>query len=128
VTAGDTTLRTGAIVNAAGAWGDTIAALAGVRPIGLEPRRRTAFMVPGRPEYSHWPFLIDVDHLFYFKPDGAQILCSLAEEKPDQPGDPRPRLEDVALAIERINSVTDLDIRSVNSEWTGLRTFAPDGE
>src|SRR5690606_33291299 len=46
----------------------------------------------------------------------------------DEPGDPRPRMEDVALAIERINAVTDLDIRTVNSQWTGLRTFAPDGE
>ena len=50
------------------------------------------------------------------------------EEEPDEPGDPRPRMEDVALAIDRINSVTDLDIRTVNSQWTGLRTFAPDGE
>lgn len=116
------------VVNAAGAWGDTVAALAGVRPIGLEPRRRTAFMVPGSSDFADWPFVIDVDHLFYFKPDGVQILCSLAEEEPDEPGDPRPRMEDVALAIERINAVTDLDIRTVNSQWTGLRTFAPDGE
>ncbi|HEX6945898.1 MAG TPA: FAD-dependent oxidoreductase [Acidimicrobiia bacterium] len=128
VAAGGTVYHTGAVIDAAGAWGDRVAAIAGVPPIGLEPRRRTAFMVPGSLEYSAWPFVIDVDHLFYFKPDGTQILCSLAEEEPDEPGDPRPRMEDVALAIERINEVTDLDIRTVNSQWTGLRTFSSDGE
>ena len=37
-------------------------------------------------------------------------------------------MEDVALAIDRINAATVLGIRSVSSQWTGLRTFAPDGE
>lgn len=128
VTAGGETITAGAVVNAGGAWGDSVALLAGVPPLGLEARRRTAFMVPGREEWARWPFVIDVDHLFYFKPDGAQLLCSLAEEEPAEAGDPRPRMEDVALAIERINSVSTIGIRTVNSQWTGLRTFAPDGE
>lgn len=128
VVAGGTTYHAGAVVDAAGAWGDRVAALAGIAPVGLEPRRRTAFMVPGSADYGSWPFVIDADHLFYFKPDGEQILCSLAEEEPDEPGDPRPRMEDVALAIERINQFTTLGVRTVNSQWTGLRTFAPDGE
>ena len=117
-----------AVVNAAGAWGDDVAALAGVDPVGLQPRRRTAFMVPGHEDYADWPMLVDVDHNFYFRPDGAQLLCSLAEEEPSPPTDPRPRMEDVALTIERINDATSLDIRTVNSQWTGLRTFSPDGE
>ncbi len=70
----------------------------------------------------------DIEDRFYFKADGTQILCSLAEEIPDQPGDPRPRSEDVALAIDRINTATTLAIRSVSSQWVGLRTFAPDRE
>jgi D-arginine dehydrogenase len=100
--------------------------MAGIEPIGLQPMRRTAFMVPGDHAYSGWPMVVDIDHNFYFRPDGAQLLCSLAEEKASQPVDPRPELEDVALAIERINQATTLEIRSVNSQWTGLRTFAPD--
>lgn len=115
-----------AVINASGAWGDHIADLAGVEPVGLIPMRRTAFMVGGSPEYSNWPMVVDAEERFYFKPDGVQILCSLAEENPAEPGDPRPRMEDVALAIERINEATTLGIRSVNSQWTGLRTFAPD--
>jgi D-arginine dehydrogenase len=114
------------VVNASGAWGDVVAVMAGIEPIGLQPMRRTAFMVPGDHAYSGWPMVVDIDHNFYFRPDGAQLLCSLAEEKASQPVDPRPELEDVALAIERINQATTLEIRSVNSQWTGLRTFAPD--
>jgi D-arginine dehydrogenase len=117
-----------AVVNAAGAWGDHIAVLAGIEPVGLQPMRRTAFMVPGSEESSGWPMVVEANEQFYFRPDGVQFLCSLAEETPSEPTDPRPRVEDVALAIERINEATTLEIRTVNSQWTGLRTFAPDRE
>lgn len=126
VKAGDATLTCGSIVNASGAWGDRVAALADIAPIGLHPMRRTAFMVPGNQDYAHWPMVVDADQRFYFKPDGVQLLCSLAEEKPSEPTDAKPRMEDVALAIELINEATTLGIRSVNSQWTGLRTFSPD--
>lgn len=119
-------IRSGAVVNASGAWGDKVAALAGVPPVGLQPMRRTAFMVDGSEESADWPMVVDAEERFYFKPDGVQFLCSLAEENPSEPCDPKPRMEDVALAIDRINAATTLGIRSVNSEWTGLRTFAPD--
>lgn len=128
IAAGGESYVTDVVVNAAGAWGDIVASMAGVEPVGLRPLRRTAFMVPGHPDYSDWPMVVAADQSFYFKPDGAQLLCSLAEEEQDEPGDPRPRMEDVALAIERINATTNLGIRTVNSQWTGLRTFAPDRE
>ncbi len=115
-----------AVVNASGAWGDHVAETAGIEPIGLVPMRRTAFMVPGSEEFSALPMVVSVGHDYYFRPDGVQLLCSLSEEEPDAPGDPRPQIEDVALAIERINEATVLGIRTVNSQWTGLRTFAPD--
>lgn len=126
VTAGGHTTDSGAVINASGAWGDVIAAIAGVAPIGLQPYRRTAFMVPGSEESAGWPMVVEVDEQFYFRPDGVQFLCSLAEESPSAPTDARPRMEDVALAIERINGATTLDIRTVNSQWAGLRTFSPD--
>ena len=116
------------VVNAAGAWGDLVASLAGVQPVGLQPMRRTAFMVPGDEGYARWPLVADVGQNFYFKPDGVQLLCSLSEEEPSEPTDPSPRMEDVALAIERINEATTLSIRTMNSSWVGLRTFAPDRE
>lgn len=120
--------RCRAVVNAAGAWGDLIAEMAGVEPLGLMPMRRTAFMVPGAQESAAWPMTVETHENWYLKPDGTQFLCSLAEEVPSEPTDARPRMEDVALAIDRINQATTLDIRTVNSQWTGLRTFAPDRE
>ena len=126
VTTPNATYAADVVVNAAGAWGDLVAELAGVEPIGLEPRRRTAFMVPGDISYAHWPLVADVDNLFYFKPDGTQILCSLADETAMPPGDAQPEPLDIALAVQRINAATTLDIRTVRSAWAGLRTFVRD--
>lgn len=123
---GDTLWRGGVIVNAAGAWGDVVADRCGVEPVGLTPMRRTAFMVHGEAAWAGWPMVVEVGHRWYFKPDGAQLLCSPAEENACEPGDPRPEEMDVALAIDRINQATTLAIRTVRSSWTGLRTFATD--
>jgi D-arginine dehydrogenase len=115
------------VVNCAGAWGDVVAATAGVAPVGLQPFRRTAFMVDGPGlDTTGWAFAGDIDHLWYLRDDGPQMFCSLAEENPSESCDPRPRELDVALAIDRLNEATTLGIRSVNSAWVGLRTFAPD--
>ena len=128
VTLGGTGVRTRLVVDAAGAWGDVLAELAGVRPVGLRPLRRTAFTVPlpDGIDARRWPLVHDHHERWYFKPEGDGLLCSLADEAPDVPGDPRPREEDVALALERINEVTTLGLRHVRSAWAGLRTFAPD--
>ncbi|MGD2103344.1 MAG: FAD-dependent oxidoreductase, partial [Acidimicrobiia bacterium] len=112
VTAGESTFKGEVLVNAAGAWGDEVAELAGVEPIGLQPKRRTAFMVPASAETAEWPMVVETNEQFYFRPDGVQLLCSLAEENPSQAEDARPRMEDVALAIERINAATSLGIRT----------------
>ncbi|SVA23265.1 uncharacterized protein METZ01_LOCUS76119 [marine metagenome] len=115
------------VVNAAGAWGDVVAARAGVEPIGLQPCRRTAFMVNGPGgDATGWSFTADVAQNWYVKNDGEQMLCSLGDETPSKPCDAKPAELDIALAIERINEATTLGIRSVNSAWAGLRTFTPD--
>ena len=114
------------VVNASGAWGDVVAARCGIEPVGLEPRRRTAFMVTGTPDSEAWPLVVDRTHTFYFKPDGQQLLCSPADETLEEPKDARPEELDVAIAIERINEATTLAIRSVRSQWAGQRTFVAD--
>jgi D-arginine dehydrogenase len=126
VRSADLEVTAAAVVNASGAWADHVAELAGVAPLGMQPMRRTAFMVPGRDDSAGWPMVVEANEQFYVRPDGVQFLCSLAEEVPSDPMDARPRMEDVALAIERINEATGFDIRTVNSQWAGLRTFAPD--
>ena len=90
------------LVNAAGAWCDAVAALAGVRPVGLVPKRRTAFTFdpPEGMDTARWPATIDVDEQFYFKPDAGRLLGSLADETPSPPCDAQPEDIDVAQAIE----------------------------
>lgn len=124
----DGELRARLVVNAAGAWGDVLARLAGVAPVGLRPLHRTAFLatLPAGVDARAWPLVQDLDEGWYFKPEGDGLLCSLADEAPAEPGDPKPRDEDVALAIERINEATTLGLRHVRTAWAGLRTFAAD--
>jgi D-arginine dehydrogenase len=120
-------LHADVVVNAAGAWADEVAVLFGARPCGLRPLRRTiAIARTEQPVSPNWPLVAAVDDGFYFRPEGPHVLISPADETPSAPCDARAEESDVALAIERVNRVTDLAIRSVVTAWAGLRTFAPD--
>ena len=122
-------VRADVVVNASGAWGDVVAAACGVAPVGLQPKRRTAFTARAPVDPTGWPFIYSsIPGLeCYFKAEaGAQLLCSLSDEQDSEPCDARPEEVDIALAIERINTISTLDVRSVTTTWAGLRTFAPD--
>ena len=123
-------LRGSTIVNAAGAWADVVAAMAGVPPIGLEPRRRTAFTfaVPEGMDASHWPAVIGIDESFYFKPAAGQLLGSPANADPTHPHDVVPEELDVATGIYHIEELTTFQIRRPSHTWAGLRSFVPDGD
>lgn len=116
------------IVNAAGAWADEVAALAGLKPLGLTPKLRTAALVPvpAALGIQKFPIVIDIAEQFYFKPDAGDLLVSPADETPVQPCDAQPDEFDIAVAIDRIEQVTTLQINRVTHRWAGLRTFAPD--
>ena len=128
--AGGEAITAGAVVNAAGAWADVVAALAGVPPIGLEPRRRTAFTfpVPAGMDASGWPAVIGIDESYDFKPDAGQLLGSPANADPVAPHDVVPEELDVALGIHRIEQVTSFQIRRPSHAWAGLRSFVADGD
>jgi D-arginine dehydrogenase len=116
------------LVNAAGAWCDELALLAGVAPIGLSPKRRTAFTVdaPAGSDISAWPLVIDAQESFYFKPDAGVLLMSPANEDPVSPQDVQPEDLDVAIAVDRIETATLLQIRKIKRQWAGLRSFVAD--
>jgi D-arginine dehydrogenase len=128
IACGDDEVEAGVVIDAAGAWCDVVAAAAGVDPIGLVPKRRTAFTFdpPSGMEHRDWPMIIDIDEQFYFKPEGPSLLASPADETQVEPHDVRHREQDVALGIERIQSVTTLSIRSIRNAWAGLRSFVAD--
>jgi D-arginine dehydrogenase len=115
------------VVDAAGAWADRVAALAGLGPIGLQPMRRTAALVDVPDlDASAWPLVIDAGERWYFKPDAGRLLISPGDETPSAPCDAQPEDLDVAIAADRIERATTLTIRRIAHRWAGLRTFAPD--
>lgn len=116
------------LVNAAGAWCDAVARLAGLRPIGLTPKRRTAFTfaAPDGVASESWPLVSDVEEQFYFKPESGRLLGSPADETPIEACDVQPEELDIAIGADRILKAARLEIRRIERKWAGLRTFAPD--
>jgi len=116
------------LVNAAGAWGDEVARLAGVMPVGLTPKRRTIVTLdaPADRSIDGLPFVRSIDDLFYFTGESGGILLSPADETPVAPHDVQPDDEDIAVAIDRFEAVTGTEVTRIRSRWAGLRTFARD--
>jgi D-arginine dehydrogenase len=116
------------VVNAAGAWADEVAALAGVRPVGLVPKRRTAilFQPPAGTRIEAWPTVIDADEEFYFRPDAGKILASPADETPMPPCDVQPEEIDIAILVDRLERAVDMPIPRIDHRWAGLRSFVRD--
>ncbi|MBK5927436.1 NAD(P)/FAD-dependent oxidoreductase [Rhodobaculum claviforme] len=124
------TFRTDLLVNAAGAWADAVADLAAVRPLGLQPRRRTAVVVdvPAGVDLRDSPMTIDINERWYVKPDAGRLLLSPADASPSPPCDAAPEEIDVAIAIDRVQGAMDLPVRRIVHKWAGLRSFLPDGD
>jgi D-arginine dehydrogenase len=118
----------GVVVNAAGAWADRVAALAGLPPAGVTPLRRTLAIAHGTftGDARGWPGVLDADERFYFLPEGGGFLISPADETPSEPVDARPEEQDVAPAMALVNDATTLGLTHVTNAWAGLRSFAGD--
>jgi len=123
-------MRTRTLVNATGAWADTLAQLAGARPLGLQAKRRSAFTFtpPQGTDIHRWPAVVAIDESWYFKPEAGLLLGSPANADPVLAHDVAAEEMDVALGIANIERDTTLSIRRPRHTWAGLRTFAPDGE
>lgn len=117
------------IVNAAGAWADSVAALAGARALGIQPMRRTIVQarVTGGEVPENMPFCIDIAGTYYFRAEGGDRLWLCPhDETPVDPCDAAPEDLDVAIAIDRFETVTGWRVAAVERKWAGLRSFAPD--
>lgn len=128
LTTAEEELTADVVVNAAGAWADQVGALLSSRGHGLEPRRRSVFVSPTTAALEGLPFTCDLAGGWYVKAEGDAVLCSPEDASPHEPGDPRADELEIARAMEAINDVTTLGLRSVRTTWAGLRTFAPHGE
>jgi len=116
------------LVNAAGAWADPVALLAGEKPLGIQPYRRTIVQLRVDPLLpADLPLIVDAARRFYFKPEaGGRLWLSPHDETPSEPCDCAPEELDVAVAIDRLEQVVDWRIEAVEHKWAGLRSFAPD--
>lgn len=116
------------LVNAAGAWADHIAALAGVAPLGLVPKRRTiiTFDAPAGIDLDRLPFAKTVGDELYFAPESGRLFASPMDAEPTDPCDAQADEYEVALAAHRMAERTVVDVTRIHSRWAGLRTFTPD--
>ncbi len=120
--------RAPVLVNAAGAWGDTVAGIADVAPLGLQPCRRTGVIIDPAPWHvTDWPLLNDVAHGWYTRPEArTRLMVSPADETPVDAQDIQPDELDIAIAIDRMQQALDIKVQRVERSWAGLRTFTPD--
>ena len=120
--------RAPVIVNAAGAWADRVAGIAGVAQLGMEPKRRTIIMVdpPEGADVRGWPFLKTAVDDFYMLPEGGKLIASPVDEVPSDPTDAQPEEYDVALAAAKVEEYTHLTVRRIAHSWAGLRSFVAD--
>jgi D-arginine dehydrogenase len=128
VTASGTEHEARVLVNAAGAWADRIAEMAGIAPLGLMPLRRSMARIPapGGLDISRWPMIFGTGETWYAKPDAGRLIVSPAEEDPAEPHDAW--ADDMVLAegLARYEARVTEPVRRVETSWAGLRTFVPD--
>ncbi len=126
---GQSVIKVHTIINAAGAWGDVVAALCGAAMIGLQPKRRSIGVVPmpNGVAFQHWPMVTDVAETWYAKPQSGKLIVSSADATPVEPHDAY--ADDMAIAegIDRLMNATTLHVERLDHSWGGLRSFAPDG-
>lgn len=115
------------LVNAAGAWADAVAQMAGAQPLGITPLRRTMVQARVVPAVDPaMPLVMDLGESFYFKPEAGRLWLTPHDETPSPPCDAAPEEIDVAVAIDRLEQVVDWQVERVEHTWAGLRSFAPD--
>ena len=116
------------VINAAGAWADQVAVLAGVKPVGLIPCRRSAALIPppGNYEVSKWPLFGSVAETWYAKPMGGKLMVSPADEDPVEPHDAYAEDMTIIEGIDRYERAVTMPVDRVEHNWAGLRTFAKD--
>jgi D-arginine dehydrogenase len=121
-------LHASVVVNAAGAWADEVGAMAGAITIGLVPKRRTGLIIatPDGMQSTQWPVAIDIDESFYMRPDAGRLMISPADETPSAPCDAQPDEMDVAVCVDRIERAFDVNVKRIENQWAGLRSFVAD--
>jgi len=126
-TADERQFRASILINAAGAWADQLAEMPGCRSLGITPYRRTVAQVRTTPDPpADQPLILDISGAFYFKPESGRLWLSPHDEEPSPACDAAPEELAIASAIERFEAVMASSVDRVETNWAGLRSFAPD--
>jgi len=130
VVAGGTVYSAPIVVNAAGAWADEIAKLAGLAGCGIQPKRRSGALIDVSEHWDvkNWPLTVGAGDTFYFRPMGGKLMVSPADETVVEPHDAWADDMALAQAMELFRQATGFEVTHVEHTWAGLRTFAPDGD
>src|SRR5262245_9703699 len=123
-----TLVRAPVVVNAAGAWADNIATLAGAKPVGLVPKRRTAIQIdlPPGTDTRRWAAVDEAGYGCYCKPETGRVLASPADATPSEPCDAQPEDLDVAIIADWVERMTVIPVKRIAHKWAGLRCFVAD--
>ncbi|MCG6204127.1 FAD-binding oxidoreductase [Rhodopseudomonas sp. HC1] len=119
-------LGAGVIVNAAGAWADEVAQRSGIDPCGIKPLRRTVVLVDTAERHPHTPYIGTVDERIFIKPEATGLMVSPCDETLSAPCDAAPDELDIAIAMDRFESMTTFGRSTIRRKWAGLRTFVAD--
>ena len=122
-------IRAKVVVNASGAWANEVAKLAGAAALPLRPCRRHLFISPPLPWIDRsWPFVWDVTHDIYFRPEGEGLLLCACDQTELAPGDPPVDEAVKELLAEKIERhMPGLSHVSISRGWAGFRTLSSDG-
>ena len=118
--------RAGLVINASGAWANHTAQLLGLPNLPLTPMRRTAVIIPAPENAQDWPLVHTINENLYFKPESPGLMLSPQDETPSLAVDAQPEELDVALVIDQLTQIANIEVPRVLSQWAGLRTFTPD--
>lgn len=126
--AGGATFEAPIVINAAGAWADEVGQMAGLAPIGLQPKRRTAIIIAGDPTLTppNMPAIDDGVTEAYVKPDAGKLMASLGDATPSPACDAQPEDLDMAMIVDWLERTTHLTVRRIEHSWAGLRSFVAD--
>ncbi|MGB3408490.1 MAG: FAD-dependent oxidoreductase [Jannaschia sp.] len=128
VTSGDHSITARMVFDAAGAWADAVAGMAGVAPLGLTPLRRSVARIaaPGGCDVRGWPMMLGAGERWYAKPDAGALIVSPADETASPAMDTWPEEMDLAEGLDRYAQAVVAPVTRPLSSWAGLRTFTPD--
>lgn len=129
VVTADETIMTDTLINAAGPWATAVAKLAGAVAAPLHPCRRHLFVsAPISWVNRKWPFVWDVTHEFYFRPEAGGLLLCPCDQEEMAPCDAPTDESAVELLFEKIQRhLPALSDVALKHRWAGLRTLSADG-